>query len=221
MQSADVNNENLAAEAVAAASEQQQQPVFVGDSAAAAGSPPPEQPEQLDHLFRDARYFMIKSSNYENVSLAKAKGVWATPPPNEHRLNGAYHESRSVYLIFSVKESGRFQGYARLAGPSEKSSNRVNWVLPPGLSHRALSGTFRIDWLSRRELRFNKTGHLLNAWNEFKPVKIGRDGQEIEPGIVADRRLASVADISSVIEAIATLVRLRLGDVADLAKAAV
>ncbi|PAA56561.1 hypothetical protein BOX15_Mlig005373g1 [Macrostomum lignano] len=109
MQSADVNNENVAAETVAAASEQQQQPVFVGDSAAAAGSPPPEQPEQLDHLFRDARYFMIKSSNYENVSLAKAKGVWATPPPNEHRLNGAYHESRSVYLIFSVKESGRFQ----------------------------------------------------------------------------------------------------------------
>lgn len=74
-----------------------------------AESPPPEQPEQLRQLFRDARFFMIKSSNYENVSLAKAKGVWATPPPNQHRLNEAYHQARSVFLIFSVKESGRFQ----------------------------------------------------------------------------------------------------------------
>lgn len=33
----------------------------------------------------------------------------------------------------------------------------------------------------RRELPFTKSAHLTNPWNEHKPVKIGRDGQEIEP----------------------------------------
>ncbi|CAF3788101.1 unnamed protein product [Rotaria magnacalcarata] len=32
-----------------------------------------------------------------------------------------------------------------------------------------------------RSLPFGKTSHLFNSWNENKPVKIGRDGQEIEP----------------------------------------
>uniref|UniRef100_A0A146MG84 YTH domain-containing protein n=1 Tax=Schistosoma mansoni TaxID=6183 RepID=A0A146MG84_SCHMA len=44
-----------------------------------------------------------------------------------------------------------------------------------------LSNPFRIKWISKSDLPFTKTGHLLNAWNEDKPVKIGRDGQEIEP----------------------------------------
>ncbi len=34
-------------------------------------------------------------------------------------------------------------------------------------------------WL--QDLSFQKTTHLKNPWNENKPVKIGRDGQEIEP----------------------------------------
>jgi len=33
---------------------------------------------------------------------------------------------------------------------------------------------------------FNKTQHLFNPWNEGKPVKIGRDGQEIEMHVAAE-----------------------------------
>lgn len=29
----------------------------------------------------------------------------------------------------------------------------------------------------RKDLAFTKTQHLHNAWNDNKPVKIGRDGQ--------------------------------------------
>jgi hypothetical protein len=60
-------------------------------------------------------------------------------------------------------------------------SQPINWVLPPGMSNRAFSGVIYIDWISRRSLPFNQTLHLFNSWNENKPVKIGRDGQEIEP----------------------------------------
>ncbi|KAL4236855.1 YTH domain-containing protein 1 [Mactra antiquata] len=136
---------------------------------------------KLKYFFKNARYYLIKSNNHENVALAKAKCVWSTPPQNEARLNQAYKECDNVILVFSVKESGKFQGCARLAAPSTKDHPPIRWVLPPGLSAKALSGVFKLDWISRRELDFMKTTHLHNPWNENRPVKIGRDGQEIEP----------------------------------------
>ena len=72
---------------------------------------------------------------------------------------------------------------ARLATESRRDGARVSWVLPPGLSARALGGVFKIDWVCRGDLSFNKVQHLYNPWNEGKPVKIGRDGQEIEPKV--------------------------------------
>ena len=86
-----------------------------------------------------------------------------------------------VYALLSVKESGKFSGFARLATESRHDGPQVSWVLPPGLSARALGGVFRIDWVCRKELSFNKVQHLYNPWNDGKPIKIGRDGQEIEP----------------------------------------
>jgi len=58
-----------------------------------------DQTSKLRYIFRDARYFLIKSNNHENVSLAKAKGVWSTPPINESRLNGAFRVSCGGYLL--------------------------------------------------------------------------------------------------------------------------
>lgn len=136
---------------------------------------------KLKYLFRGARFFLIKSNNHENVALAKAKGVWSTPPQNEARLNQAFRECDNVILIFSVKESGKFQGYARLAAESTKDHPPIRWVLPQGMTSRALTGVFKLDWIGRRELQFTKTNHLYNPWNDNKPVKIGRDGQEIDP----------------------------------------
>jgi len=135
----------------------------------------------LENIFNDTVYFLIKSGNEENVSLAKAKGVWSTPPANENKLNRAFREHRNVILIFSVAESKAFQGFARMSCQARHDSQPINWVLPPGMSNRAFSGVIHIDWISRRSLPFNQTLHLFNSWNENKPVKIGRDGQEIEP----------------------------------------
>ena len=54
---------------------------------------------------------------------------------------------------------------------------QVSWLLPPGLSAKALGGVFHLDWICRGDLSFQKVQHLYNPWNEGKPVKIGRDGQ--------------------------------------------
>ncbi|KAJ8402074.1 hypothetical protein AAFF_G00373090 [Aldrovandia affinis] len=139
-----------------------------------------DQTSKLKYILRDARFFLIKSNNHENVSLAKAKGVWSTLPVNEKKLNAAFRSARSVILIFSVRESGKFQGFARLSSESHHGGSPIHWVLPAGMNAKMLGGVFKIDWICRRELPFTKTAHLSNPWNEHKPVKIGRDGQEIE-----------------------------------------
>lgn len=54
-----------------------------------------------------------------------------------------------MILIFSVRESGSFQGFARVNGSSIKDGPKINWVLPPGISAKALSGVFKLDWISR------------------------------------------------------------------------
>ncbi|XP_069792259.1 YTH domain-containing protein 1 isoform X6 [Narcine bancroftii] len=154
-----------------------------GESATRSGSATDvsDQTSKLKYVLRDARFFLIKSNNHENVSLAKAKGVWSTLPVNEKKLNTAFRDARSVILIFSVRESGKFQGFARLESESHHGGSPIHWVLPAGMNAKMLGGVFKIDWICRRELPFTKTGHLVNLWNENKPVKIGRDGQEIEP----------------------------------------
>ncbi len=90
---------------------------------------------KLNYLFREARFFLVKSNNAENVTLSKVKGVWSTPPTNEARLNQAFKEARNVLLIFSVKESGKFAGVARVASESRRDGPQVSWVLPAG-KHR-------------------------------------------------------------------------------------
>ncbi|KAK7165502.1 hypothetical protein R3I94_003763 [Phoxinus phoxinus] len=139
-----------------------------------------DQTSKLKYILREARFFLIKSNNHENVSLAKAKGVWSTLPVNEKKLNAAFRAARSVVLVFSVRESGKFQGFARLSSESHHGGSPIHWVLPAGMNAKMLGGVFKIDWICRRELPFTKTAHLSNPWNEHKPVKIGRDGQEIE-----------------------------------------
>ncbi|CAK8684739.1 unnamed protein product [Clavelina lepadiformis] len=137
--------------------------------------------KMLKYLFREAHFYLIKSNNYENVSLAKAKGVWSTPPSNEAKINRSFREARNVILIFSIKESGAFQGFARVASKAKHDLSPVHWVLPPGLTAHALGGVFKLDWLCRRELSFAKTSDIYNPFNGNKQVKIGRDGQEVEP----------------------------------------
>ncbi|KAG5445616.1 YTH domain-containing protein 1 [Clonorchis sinensis] len=136
-------------------------------------------PPKYRHMFKSARYFMIKSNNYENVEIAKTRNVWSTTKGNETRLNKAFFDCPNVFLIFSVRESGKFQGFAQIIASSDPRI-KVNWVLPPRMDINLLSNPFRIKWISKRDLPFSKVNHLTNPWNENKPVKIGRDGQEIE-----------------------------------------
>ncbi len=124
---------------------------------------------KLNYLFRDARFFLVKSSVSENVKLSKVRGVWSTPPANEGRFNKAFKEARNVLMIFSVKESGKFCGFARLASESSRDGQPVPWILPPGLTARALGGVFKIDWICRKVKTQRFVSSLFKRFKLFLP----------------------------------------------------
>ncbi|NXO74390.1 YTDC2 helicase, partial [Phainopepla nitens] len=110
------------------------------------------------------RYFVMKSSNLQNIEISQQKGVWSTTPSNERKLNGAFWESRMVYLIFSVQGSGHFQGFARMDSSigCEKSQD---W------GSAGFGGVFKVEWIRKESIPFQFAHHLLNPWNDNKKVQ--------------------------------------------------
>ena len=74
--------------------------------------------------------------------------VWSTPPLNEKKLERAYADCRNVLLVFSVKESGKFQGIARLLSGARRDVSPPAWVLPPGISSSSMA-VFQLEWIHR------------------------------------------------------------------------
>ncbi|XP_058086633.1 uncharacterized protein LOC131233838 isoform X2 [Magnolia sinica] len=127
------------------------------------------------------RYFVIKSLSHHNIQLSIEKGIWATQVMNEPILEEAFHNSSRVILIFSVNMSGFFQGYAQMM--SSVGWRRENvWSESNGGSN-PWGRTFNVKWLRLNNLPFQKTLHLKNPLNDYKPVKISRDCQELSEDV--------------------------------------
>ncbi|KAF8099572.1 hypothetical protein N665_0241s0005 [Sinapis alba] len=129
------------------------------------------------------RYFIIKSLNYDNIQLSLERGIWATQVMNEPILEGAFHNSGRVILIFSVNMSGFFQGYAQMLSPVGWRRDHI-WSQGGG-KNNPWGRSFKVKWLRLSELPFQKTLHLKNPLNDYKPVKISRDCQEL-PGDIGE-----------------------------------
>ncbi|XP_057524090.1 uncharacterized protein LOC130803884 isoform X1 [Amaranthus tricolor] len=129
----------------------------------------------------NTRYFIIKSLNHENIQLSIERGIWATQVMNEPILEEAFYNCHKVILIFSVNSSGFFQGYAQMMSSVGRRRDNV-WTQGTG-ANNPWGRSFRVKWLRLSNLAFHKTLHLKNPLNEFKPVKISRDCQELPPEI--------------------------------------
>ncbi|XP_063312995.1 3'-5' RNA helicase YTHDC2-like [Pelobates fuscus] len=122
------------------------------------------------------QYFIVKSSNLRNLEISQQKGIWSTTPSNERKLNRAFWKSSVVYLVFSVKGSGHFQGFARM-------SSEIGCQKSQEWGSTSLGGVFKVEWIRKDSLSFQYAHHLLNPWNDNKKVQISRDGQELEPQV--------------------------------------
>lgn len=83
--------------------------------------------------------------------------------------------SGKVILIFSVNMSGFFQGYAQMMSTVGWRRDNI-WSQGVG-KNNPWGRSFKVKWLRLHDLPFQRTLHLKNPWNEFKPVKISRDCQ--------------------------------------------
>ncbi|EOY24559.1 YTH family protein, putative isoform 1 [Theobroma cacao] len=129
----------------------------------------------------NTRYFIIKSLNHQNIQLSIDKGIWATQLMNEPILEEAFHNSGIVILVFSVNMSGFFQGYAQMMSSVGWRRDNV-WSKGSGKGN-PWGRSFKVKWLCLNHLPFQKTLHLKNPLNDYKPVKISRDCQELPQDI--------------------------------------
>ncbi|GAB4834308.1 hypothetical protein Ancab_032561 [Ancistrocladus abbreviatus] len=88
-------------------------------------------------------------------------------------LEEAFNKSGRIILIFSVNMSGFFQGYAQMMSSVGWRWDNV-WSQGSG-GNNPWGCCFKVKWLQLNNLPFYK--------NEYKPVKISRDCQELSPEI--------------------------------------
>jgi len=132
----------------------------------------PSLPKSRIHSNEQTRYFIIKSNTHRNLVLSVENGVWATPRQNEEKFNKALYHAPYVVLIFSVQNSGHFQGYAKMLTPVGSSRNNRIFT---GYESRH----FEIRWLRLEDVPFSEVSKICNPLNENKSVKVSRDGQEL------------------------------------------
>jgi len=137
--------------------EKKNQSSNAGDSTALPGS-----------SYAVPKYFLIKPDNTKAIQSSTEKGNWPFQHHTAKKLAQAYKTSKQVTLIYSVKGSGQFQGYACLAGDRPVPADRSGHILYP------------VEWIQLANIPFKETHHLINACYGNRPVHLGRGGQEID-----------------------------------------
>lgn len=129
-------------------------------------------------LFEKARFFIIKSSNKENLEISQKHSEWATTQSNQKKLNEAFLKN-NVILIFSASRTGCFQGYAIMTSfIGDKVSN-----LWHNENNVKLGGSFGVFWLCCCEMSFNRVKNMTNPLNGGESVTKSRDTQELPQDI--------------------------------------
>lgn len=132
------------------------------------GAPAPGEPLKI-------RAFVIKSAKIENILTSVQRGIWATGKANIEKFEEAFRTCHHVIFVMSANESGGFQGYARMASFQDPSLYPKIW----GSFSAKLSSNYRVQWLKQCKVDFEDLASFTNPWNENKPLKKSRDGQEL------------------------------------------
>ena len=93
--------------------------------------------------------------------------MWATSPLNTCKVMEAFLGSDNTILVFSLSESGRFCGYARVESlPIDDYSAQ----LFGGPERRSLGLCFPLRWLNVQTLSFDKATDALRRCNIVLPT---------------------------------------------------
>lgn len=105
-------------------------------------------------MSKNARYFIMKSSDLKSIEVSIEQGVWSTTYGPTKKLADAFKHcggkgsgSQAIYLIFSVNESGGFQGLAKLLGPPSSTLKPHIFKQQPGSIH--YEDNFPVQWMTK------------------------------------------------------------------------
>ena len=135
--------------------------------------------DEILESFKKARFFIIRSSNLDNIHISQTCSEWATTRSNEGRLNEAYNSSPHVFLIFAVSKIYEFKGFARM---SSQITNKMN-VFWKNIQTIKLGGCFKVTWITNSPLSFHRIGNMTNPYNDNELIKKSRDCTELEPSV--------------------------------------
>jgi len=129
--------------------------------------------DPLYNFLVDAKFFIIKSVNKENIDISQSKNIWATTIHNQTKLSEAFRGNKNVILIFSMNKSASYQGIAKMSTDiGERDPSPFN---PPMCAK--LGGGFGLYWIIKGELPFSRLGNINNPLNGNEPIKKSRDTQ--------------------------------------------
>lgn len=114
----------------------------------------------------------MKSIDLKSIEISMEHGVWSTTIGPTRRLAEAYkgRQQSAIYLIFSVNESGGYQGFAKLIGmPNPKFKPQFFQRTPDSIAYE---DNFQIKWLTKLMLYpFRNLNYFpLNPYNEDKTI---------------------------------------------------
>ncbi|GIZ47658.1 hypothetical protein CKM354_001074300 [Cercospora kikuchii] len=81
----------------------------------------------------EARYFILKALNTEDLQESYRTGTWTTQLHVQKKLHKAFKNSESVYLIFSVNKSGTYFGYAKMLSSPGKGQQATREIFDGNL----------------------------------------------------------------------------------------
>ncbi|KRX01258.1 hypothetical protein PPERSA_07297 [Pseudocohnilembus persalinus] len=108
--------------------------------------------QELSQLCMNARFFIIKSPNQDNIDTAKKFNLWATTSKTQRKLFDAYDSQKPVILLFRSNQNQQnyhsqvqhFQGCAKIQNKQSEKQQNVKWKKSDKIN---LGNNFDIQWL--------------------------------------------------------------------------
>nr|GME08728.1 YTH domain-containing family protein 2-like isoform X1 [Ipomoea batatas] len=135
--------------------------------------------DDFPETYTDAKFFVIKSYNEDDVHKSIKYGVWSSTPNGNKKLDEAYKEAQDksggcpVFLLFSVNASGQFVGLAEMVGRVDYDKTVEYW------QQDKWNGCFPTKWHIIKDVPNSMLRHITLENNENKPVTNSRDTQEV------------------------------------------
>ena len=112
----------------------------------------------------------MKSNDAESITISQREGIWSTTYGPTKRLSEAFRSCSHVYLIFSVNESGGYQGFAEMMGlPNE---HLKKYLFRRGKNTVMYQDNFPIEWQTiPLQYNFRNLNNFpLNPLNEYRTI---------------------------------------------------